>query len=157
MKEKIFDTLDTLNISYRVYNHIPVFSCNEAKGIDIPWQRVKSLLIRNKKATNFYMVVLPEDKKLNTNLIREAVSDTKLSFVNEECMLEKIGVAPGSVSPFALIHNTQRDVCVIFDKYLQGKQVGFHPWQNDATVVLDMLDVGHFLEHTGNTYTFLEF
>jgi len=36
MKQKIFDILDELEISYANYEHAPVFTCNEAKGVDIP-------------------------------------------------------------------------------------------------------------------------
>jgi len=67
-----------------------VFSCDEAKGVDIPGVRVKSLLLRNKKATNYYMVVLPDFKQLDTNIIRAVFDDSKMSFASEDRMMEKI-------------------------------------------------------------------
>lgn len=147
MRQKIFDILDTLQIPYTNYEHAPVFTCDEAKGVEIPGYRVKSLLLRNKKATNFYMVVLPDSKKLDTNIVRAIFDDSKMSFVDEEIMMQKIGLKPGSVSPFALVNNLDRDIRVVFDSELQGKLVGFHPLQNDNTVVLEMPELEKFLEN----------
>lgn len=156
MKQKIFDVLDSLEIEYTNYEHQAVFTCDEAKGIDIPGYRVKSLLLRNKKATNFYMVVLPDAKKLDTNIIRAIFDDSKMSFASEERMMDKIGLKPGSVSPFALINNDEKDIRVVFDAELKDELVGFHPLQNDNTVVLQMQSVEHFLENLGVKYVYHE-
>ncbi len=147
MKQKIFNILDELNIDYTNYEHEPVHSCNDCKWIDIPGKRVKSLLIRNKKWTNFYMVVLWEEKKLETNKVREIFDDSKMSFFEEDLMMQKIGLKPGSVSPFALINNEEKDIKVVFDKDLRWVLIWFHPLQNDNTIVLQMEDVEVFLKH----------
>ncbi len=156
MRQKIFDILDSLQIPYTNYEHDAVFTCDEAKWVDIPGYRVKSLLLRNKKATNFYMVVLPDSKKLDTNIIREIFDDSKMSFASEERMMEKIGLKPWSVSPFALVNNTQRDIRVVFDRELEWKLVGFHPLQNDNTVALEMPEVEKFLENLWVEYIFYD-
>jgi len=156
MRQKIFDILDELQIDYTNYEHDAVFTCDEAKGVDIPWYRVKSLLLRNKKATNFYMVVLPDNKQLDTNIIRGIFDDSKMSFASPERMMEKIGLKPGSVSPFALINNEDKDIRVVFDSVLQTELIGFHPLQNDNTVVLQMKSVEHFLENIGIEYVYHE-
>lgn len=156
MRQKIFDILDSLEIDYTNYEHEAVFTCDEAKGVDIPGYRVKSLLLRNKKATNFYMVVLPDNKQLDTNIIRSIFDDSKMSFASPERMMEKIGLKPGSVSPFALINNQERDIRVVFDSVLQGELIGFHPLQNDNTIVLYMKDIEHFLENLDIFYRYTE-
>lgn len=79
-----------------------------------------------------------------------------MSFVDEETMLQKIGLKPGSVSPFALINNLERDIRVVFDGEIQGKLVGFHPLQNDNTVVLNMPDMQKFLENLGIEFVYHE-
>ncbi len=156
MIQKIFDILSSLEIKYTNYEHLAVFSCDDAKWVDIPWKRVKSLLLRNKKSTNFYMVVLPDDKKLDTNIIRWIFDDSKMSFVSEELMMEKIWLKPGSVSPFALINNIEKDIKVLFDESLRWEDIWFHPLQNDNTVVLNMKDVEHFLDNIWFEYFFHE-
>lgn len=154
MKQVILDMLEKLGADYTNYEHVPVFSCDEAKGVDIPGVRVKSLLLRNKKATNYYMVVLPDFKHLDTNKIRALFDDSKMSFASEERMMEKIGLKPGSVSPFALVNNTQKDIAVVFDRDLKDVLIGFHPLQNDNTVVLQMQEVERFLEHLWMEYVY---
>jgi Ala-tRNA(Pro) deacylase len=157
MKQKIFEILDKLEIEYTNYEHTAVFSCDEAKGIDIPGVRVKSLLLRNKKATNFYMVVLPDYKQLNTNIMREIFDDSKMSFASEEKMIEKIGIRPGSVSPFALINNIEKDIKLVIDSELRDKIIGFHPLQNDNTVVLEISELEKFLKEMRSIYLFHAF
>ena len=154
MKQKVFQVIDELKIKYKNYEHVPVFSCDDCKWIDIPWKRVKSLLIANKKITNFYMVVLWEDKKLETNKIREIFNDSKMSFFEESLMVEKIWLRPWSVSPFALINNIQKDIKVVFDEELKDILIWFHPLQNDNTTVLEMQDVEKYLKHLWITYVF---
>jgi hypothetical protein len=36
MKQKIFTLLDRLEIDYTNYEHAPAFTCDDAKGIEIP-------------------------------------------------------------------------------------------------------------------------
>lgn len=154
MKQKIFDILDSLEIQYTNYEHDAVFTCDEAKWVEIPWKRVKSLLLRNKKATNFYMVVLGDDKRLDTNDIRAIFDDSKMSFASPERMMDKIWLKPGSVSPFALINNTDKDIRVVFDTELKSWLVWFHPLQNDNTIVINMNDIEKFLNNLWVEYTF---
>lgn len=154
MKQKIFKILDELKITYKNYEHVPVFSCNDAKCVDIPWRRIKSLLIRNKKKTNFYMVVIEDNKKLDTNKIREIFSDTKMSFFDEDLMMQKVALKPWSVSPFALVNNTEKDIIVVFDENLKDILIWFHPLQNDNTVVLQMQDVEKFLNNIWNRFVY---
>jgi len=40
------------------------------------------------------MVVLPDNKQLDTNIIRSVFDDTKMSFASPERMMEKIGLKP---------------------------------------------------------------
>lgn len=155
MRARIFEILDNLGIDYKNYEHEAVFTCNDCKWIDLPWKRVKSLLLRNKKATNFYMVVLSDNKKLDTNIIKDKFDDTKMSFASPERMMQKIGLKPWNVSPFALINNLERDIKVIFDEDLKSELVWFHPLQNDNTIVLQMNWVESFLEELWFDYYYL--
>lgn len=156
MKQKIFDILDDLQIEYTNYEHEAVFTCNEAKWVVVPGYRVKSLLLRNKKASQFYMVVLPDNKKLDTNIIRAMFDESKLSFASPERMMEKIWLAPWSVSPFALINNTDNDIRVVFDADIKDELVWFHPLQNDNTIALQMLSVERFLDNIWNEFHYHE-
>ena len=156
MKQKILAILDSLNIEYKNYEHKATFTCDEAKWVDIPWVRVKSLLLRNKKATKFYMVVLEDNKQLDSNSLRKLLWENKLSFASEERMVNKIGVKPGHVSPFAIINDEEKDITVIFNSSLKDCKIWFHPGQNDNTTVLDNSWVENFLKHLWVEYIYLD-
>ncbi len=156
MKQKILDILDELKAEYTNYEHDPVFTCDEAKGVDIPGKRVKSLLLRNKHASKYYMVVLEDYKQLDSNSLRHALWENKLSFASPDRMMKKIGLTPWNVSPFANINDEHRDILVIFDITLKWERVWFHPGQNDNTVVLNILWVEKYLEHLWVEFMYLE-
>lgn len=156
MKQKIFKLLDELNLEYTNYEHAPAFTCDDAKGIEIPWKRVKSLLLKNKQKNKFFMVVIEDHKRLDSNIIRKYFWENKISFVSEEIMIEKIWVKPGHVSPFAMINNTEKDITVVFDISLKWTQIWIHPLQNDNTILIKIDDILKFLEKTGSNYTFVE-
>ncbi len=156
MKQKILDILDTLKIEYKNYEHKAVFTCDEAHWIDLPGKRVKSLLLRNKKPTQFYMVVIEDSKQLDSKNLRQVLWENKLSFASEQRMVEKIWVKPWHVSPFANINDESRSVKVIFDIELKDELVWFHPGQNDNTVVLNNTWVEKYLQHLGVEFMYLE-
>lgn len=156
MRQKIFDILDSLWVEYKNFEHNPVFTCEEALSVDLPWKKVKSLLLYNKKKTNYYMVVLEDYKKLDVKVLMDRFDERKLNFAREEYMLEKIWVLPGHVSPFALINNIDNDIKVIFDNNIKGSLIGFHPWRNDNTVILNLPDVEKFLQKVGNSFEYLD-
>ena len=156
MREKIFTLLDDLEIEYTNYEHEPAFTCDDAKGIDIPGKRVKSLLLKNKQKNNFYMVVIEDEKRLDSSIIRKYFWESKVSFVSEELMVEKIWLRPGHVSPFAMINNQEKDITVVFDTSLQWSEIWIHPLQNDNTIVIKMENITKFLENLEVNFTFIE-
>ncbi len=155
MKQRIFEILDDLEIKYNNYEHLPTFTCEEAKWVDIPWERVKSLLLRNKNKTNIYMLVLWDHKKLDSNKLRKIIKENKISFTTKELMNELIWVDPWHVSPFALINNKDKNIKVLFDVELQNKLIWFHPWQNDNTTVLNISCIENFLSHLWFEYEYI--
>lgn len=156
MRERIFTLLDQLEIDYTNYEHAPAFTCDDAKGIEIPGKRVKSLLLKNKQKNKFFMVVIEDEKRLDSNIIRKYFWENKISFASEELMIEKIWVKPGHVSPFAMINNKQKDITVVFDTSLKWSKIGIHPLQNDNTILIKIGDISSFLENIGSNYTFVE-
>lgn len=155
MKEKILSILDKLWIIYENYEHNPVFTCDQAKWVDVPWKRVKSLFLRNKKPDKFYMVILEDYKQLDLNNLKNILNESKLSFASQERMLEKIWVEPWHVSPFALINNLEKDINIIFDIELKSTLVWFHPWRNDNTTVLNITDVEKYLKYLEFDFKYL--
>jgi Ala-tRNA(Pro) deacylase len=69
-----------------------------------------------------------------------------------DILLEVFGVAPGSVTPFALINDTARRVRIILDaELLQSESVNLHPLRNDASTAIKTADLLLFIKSLGYT------
>ena len=154
--QRIFDKLDELKINYKNFSHNPTFTCAEARNVEIPWKRVKSLLLNNKNKQKFFMIVLEDEKRLDVRKLQKVLWEAKLSFMSWDLIFEKTGVKIWHISPFALINNLEKDIKVIFDSELKDEEVWFHPLRNDNTVVLNLGSMEIFLKDLDLEYFYLE-
>ena len=154
--QRIFDKLDELKINYENFSHNPTFTCAEARNVEIPWNRVKSLLLNNKNKQKFFMIVLEDEKRLDVRKLQKVLWEAKLSFMSWDLIFEKTGVKIWHISPFALINNLEKDIKVIFDSELKDEEVWFHPLRNDNTVVLNLGSMEIFLKDLDLEYFYLE-
>ncbi|MDF2760592.1 MAG: YbaK/prolyl-tRNA synthetase associated region, partial [Thermomicrobiales bacterium] len=78
-------------------------------------------------------------------------------FGSPDRLMQKLGLTPGSVSPFGLLHEGSRDVLVVIDADLRtpGRLI-FHPNINTASVTISFPDLEKFLESRGNKVKFIK-
>jgi Ala-tRNA(Pro) deacylase len=156
--QKVFDTLDALQIPYEAFTHPPVATVDEAKDFwgHIRGSKAKNLFVRDQKGKKHYLIILEQDKPLNMKWFSEHFGLDKLSFASPERMLKYLGLEPGSVSPFGLIHDTNKEVIAyIDDEIMQDGYVNFHPNVNTMTVNLSSEDFKKFLSAMGNACHFV--
>jgi Ala-tRNA(Pro) deacylase len=154
----VLSALDGLGIGYESYEHPPVFNTEDVEKHwrDIPGTPVKNLFLRNKKGNHHYLVIVGVDKRVDLKELVKVVGDDRLSFGSAERLMEKLGLTPGSVSPFGLLHPGSKDVEVIIDAPLRGaERLLFHPNINTATLTVSFADLQKFLEARGNRLRFL--
>jgi Ala-tRNA(Pro) deacylase len=158
MESYILKSLQNLGIPHSLFEHAAVFTCDETRGIDIGEDvRVKSLLVINDKKTHIFMIVLPEYERLDTRRFALSRGDKKCSFVSPELMQQSIGVLPGSVSPFALLNNTERNIFLCIHDSLRDKKIGFHPLRNTGTIVVNMSDLEIFFHEQNIVFEYINF
>jgi Ala-tRNA(Pro) deacylase len=150
--------LESLAISFERYDHPPIFTAEQGiehwRGIDAA--HCKNLFLRNQKGDRHYLVILEHHKRADLRAVAAQIGDGKLSFASPDRLLTHLGVTPGSVSPFGLIHDRERHVRVFLDADLkQAARVSFHPNLNTATLVLTMRDFERFLEAGGYEYRYV--
>jgi Ala-tRNA(Pro) deacylase len=128
-----------------------VFTAEEAARHwkDIPGAPVKNLFLRNKKGDRHYLVILGIEKQADLRRLVKIIGDDRLSFASPERLMRHLGVTPGSVSPFGLIHDAQRSVRVIVDGD-HAERLIFHPNDNTASLTIAGADFVRFLEQQGN-------
>jgi Ala-tRNA(Pro) deacylase len=150
--------LTELGIVFARHEHPPVATVGEASqhwaGIDAT--HCKNLFLRNQKGDRHYLFILLHSKKADLRAVAEQIGDGKLSFASPERLMTHLGVTPGSVSPFGLIHDRTHAVRVVIDRDLQAaERLSFHPNNNTATLVVSRDDFTRFLAACGNTVKFI--
>ena len=152
-EQPVYLRLDALGIAYARHEHPPIASAEEGEaywaGIDAA--HCKNLFMRNQKGTRHYLVIIDYQKRANLRAVADQIGDGKLSFGSPERLMKHLGVTPGSVSPFALIHDADHAVRVVIDRDLtSAAKISFHPNINTATIVLAFADFQQFLDSCTN-------
>jgi Ala-tRNA(Pro) deacylase len=145
--------LGALGIVFARHGHPPIDTAEAGEqywsGIDAV--HCKNLFMRNQKGTKHYLVILNYLKRANLRAVSDQVGDGKLSFASPERLMTHLGVTPGSVSPFGLIHDASHQIRVVLDRDLRAAdRISFHPNINTATLVLAFADFLRFLDWCGN-------
>lgn len=102
-KIKLF--LDGHNIKYVVSVHAPVFTSEEAakiRGAELS-SGAKAMIMRSKG--NFFMFVLPGDKKMDLRKVKQILGTDRLSFASSDEALKITDCVVGSIPPFGNIFN----------------------------------------------------
>ncbi|WP_308558108.1 prolyl-tRNA synthetase associated domain-containing protein [uncultured Lactobacillus sp.] len=151
-KQEILQKLDEEKIDYQVVNHPAVFTSEEAdkyvKGYE--FGRVKNLFLRTANKKHYYLVLIDENDRLDFKHFRDIAQTSRVSMASSDELEEKLGVTPGSVSPFGLLNNEEKDVELdVQKKILKDEYIGVHPNDNTATVILKTEDLIDFLKNNG--------
>ena len=159
MKEQVFKELEKMGIEYEVVNHPPAFTTQEAdsyiegkEGV-----RSKTMFMSDKKKRNFYLLILDDSKRLDIKKIGELINEKSLRLGNEENLKSKMNLQFGSVSPFGLLNNKEKDIKVYVDKeILNEKIITFHPNENDVTIFIKINDMFKFFDNLNYKYELIE-
>lgn len=159
MKQEVYNELSKMGIDYEVVNHPPAETTELAdefiegkEGI-----RSKTMFMSDKKKKNFYLFILDDSKRLDIKKIAELIGEKTLRLGNEENLKEKMNLKFGTVSPFGLLNNNEKDIKVYIDKELLSENIiTFHPNENDATVFIKMEDMFKFFDKLEYKYELIE-
>jgi Ala-tRNA(Pro) deacylase len=154
----VYASLDVLGIAYERHEHPPVASAVDAEAhwTHIDAVHCKNRFLRNQKGSRHYLVVLKHLKRADLRAVANQIGDGKLSFGSPERLMTHLGVTPGSVSPFGLIHDTTHEVRVCLDRDLKtGGRISFHPNINTATFVIAFADFERFLASRRNPFQYV--
>ena len=152
-EEKVYSRLDRLGIVYTCHQHPPVFTIEQASEYTrhLPGAHCKNLFLRNKKGNRHYLVILEQSQRANIRSLTEQLGEDRLSFASQERLLLYLGLESGAVSPFGLLNDEAREVCVVIDQDLKAfEQIYFHPNVNTATVGISLEDFEKFLQACGH-------
>lgn len=145
--------LQQYGIEYARHEHPAVFTCEEADEhcAHIPGLSCKNLFLKDKKGRRYFLLIMPAAKRTDLKAFGDLVGG-RVNFASAEMLQEKLGVLPGSVSPFALLNDTATSVEIFCDQEVWNASiVGFHPNDNTATLELTQPMFRKFFEALGRS------
>ena len=153
---RTYDFLDRLGIAYLRTDHDPATNMEACDEIDavLGVQMCKNLFLCNRQKTNFYLLMMPGDKKFKTKELSSQIHSARLSFAGAEDMVKYLDIEPGAVSVMGLMNDKGHAVELLIDEdVLKDEFVGCHPCVCTTSLKLKIADLtGKFLPATGHTF-----
>lgn len=131
--------------------HPAVFRVGEGEEIKaaLPGAHTKNLFLKDAK-DQLWLISAADLTQIDLKRLPAVIGSARLSFGRAELMEAVLGVTPGSVTAFALVNDTQRQVRFVLDRVLaQAAHVNFHPLTNTATTTLDQAGLRAFFAAVG--------
>ena len=119
---RTYDFLDALQVPYQRIDHETLMTIEACKDVDKVLDAVicKNLFLCNRQETNFYLLLLPGDKKFKKFL----------------------DITPGSVSILGLMNDKENHVQLLIDEdLLKEPYIGCHPCINTSSLKINMKDM----------------
>ena len=153
--QQVANKLQELGITYDVVDHPPAFSTEQADSYieGLEGVRTKSMFLTKKKKTQYYLRIMDDKKPLDMDDFKAQVGANRIRMASLDSLAEKMNLPAGTVSPFGLLNNEEKDIHVYFDKEIVSEDVmTFHPNTNEKTIFIKTQDLFRFLESIGFTY-----
>lgn len=152
MYQKVADRLNELGITFQIVEHEPALTTEQADRFieGIEGVRTKTMFLTNKKKRNFYLVIMDDAKRLDMDIFKEIVEEKQIKMASAETLNDKMMLLPGTVSPFGLLNNRDKDIQVYFDQEIVSEErMCFHPNTNEKTIFVNTEDLFTFLKAIG--------
>lgn len=154
---RCYDLLDALEMSFFRVDHgaartmADCAEADEALGEDTAI--CKNLFLRNSKGDQYFLLMLPGEKKCKTKDVAHQIGSTRLSFGDEDKMLEYLDILPGSLSVMGLMNDKENRVCLLIDEdVLKLPYVGCHPCMSTSSIKIKTEELLHkFLPAVGHS------
>jgi Ala-tRNA(Pro) deacylase len=150
--EALLDRLATIGIPVVTHRHPALFTVEDSKRLrgDLPGGHCKNLLLKDKKDRVTLLVAL-EDSAIDLKSLARELGGGRLTFARAELLFGLLGVTPGAVSPFGLVHAPPGALKVILERrMLDCDPLNFHPLTNEATCAIAPTDLLRFLRACGH-------
>ena len=126
--------------------HSTVEEGRQRRG-ELPGVFTKNLLLKDKKG-RLFLVAADEDNDVDLKTLHSRIGARgRLGFASSEQMQAVLGVNPGTLTPLAVINDTDHLVTVVLDETLtETNQVNFHPMIHTESIGLTPDQLRAFLE-----------
>ncbi|MBQ3417156.1 MAG: prolyl-tRNA synthetase associated domain-containing protein [Ruminococcus sp.] len=138
-ERRSYTFLDSLGIDFDRTDHpdAPATTMEVCEEVDavLGVRICKNLFLCNRQKTVFYLLIMPGDKPFKTKELSHQMGISRLSFGEENYMVDLLDVHPGSVSMLSLIYDTEQKVTLVIDEdVLKEEYFGCHPCENTSSI-----------------------
>lgn len=155
-----YDLLEKLDMPFVRVDHDVMSTISDAEEVDklLGVNICKNLFLRNGPKTEFYLLVMPGDKKFVTKNLSKQINSSRLSFAEDSYMEKYLNLTPGSVTILGLMYDKEHKVELLIDKdVLEDEYFACHPCINTSSIKIKTKDVlERFLKHTNHEPTIVE-
>ena len=157
---RVYDFLDALGIQYQRVDHEAAMTMEACLEVDTALEATmcKNLMLGNRQCTDFYILLLPGNKKFKTSVLSKQIGSSRLSFADGQYMESFLDITPGSLSVLGLMNDKENRVKLLIDKdVLTGDYIGVHPCVNTASLKIKTSDlVEKIIPAMGHEPTYVE-
>lgn len=142
---------DDYGIFYKLHHHKPVFTVEESREVDgqIEGQHTRNMFLKDKKGKMF-LLTLRVDFPIDIKKLEAVIGASRLSFGSEARLWDYLGVRSGSVTPFAIINDSEKLVTPIWDQGMMAADIlNCHPLLNNMTVSMKPEGWHEFMHQIG--------
>jgi Ala-tRNA(Pro) deacylase len=132
------DLFASLGLSPPLVEHPPLRTVADAHAYwdDLPGLAVKNLFFKD-AGGRFWLVVVPADISVDTKSLAGLIGSRRLSFGSAAALETILGVAPGAVTPLAMVNDRDGQVRLVLHAAIaEAPAVLVHPLVNTATLLL---------------------
>jgi Ala-tRNA(Pro) deacylase len=136
---ELIELLKKRKYEIEVHQHDALFTVEDSKKLrgKIDGAHSKNLFLKNKK-NKFFLLTCEEADKIDLKKVSKLLGLGNTSFAKEEYLNQYLKIKPGSVSPFALLNDRDKQVDFYLEKSLyESKFVNFHPLINTFTITIE--------------------
>ncbi|MBQ0005062.1 MAG: prolyl-tRNA synthetase associated domain-containing protein [Clostridiales bacterium] len=160
LETKVYEELAGLGIEYERVDNDSVEAMEECIEIQnkLGAEIRKTVVACNRQKTDYYLVVLPAEKRFDSKAFAKAMECSRLSFASGDDMVEKLGVAPGSATVMSVLNDGDNLVKVAIDKEVADEEwFACNPGANTTHLKFRTADlIEKFLPACGHEPTIVE-
>ncbi len=160
LQQMTYEALEKQQIPFERVDTDEAISMEDCVEINkkLDMKTVKTLFLRNREKTKFYLFVTTADKPFKSKDFGKALGIPRVSFCSEKMMEDMLGVKIGSATIFGVLMDEDNAVKVVFDKDVLAEE-----WYgcSDGTTtgymkVRTNQIIDDFLPHTNHSITLIE-
>lgn len=113
----IYETLENNGIEYTRVESDPGITMDDCLNLDRAFgvDTVKTILLTNRQKNKFWLYVTHARKPFVTRDFGAALQIPRVSFADEELMLQVLGTKHGAATPFGLLRPEAKEVTFVMD------------------------------------------